>query len=216
MFEQLRRDQFLERQFLARFPRRISALAVGEFLGSGTPDVVLANFERARQRTVLSIAPSRGAFEFTTVEPLTDFGDSLRGVRNLLIADLNNDRIDDLLVIPEAPRTRIGFLTGKGGGLSLELQWIRDVYPSPEIIPAVEDVTGDGQADIVMLDELRGAIVALYGTGGGTFGPPVMIAPGSGVNGFSVGEFRHHGQFDLAITSGDQGVVSLLFNAFRP
>jgi len=218
MFEQLRDDQFLERQFLARFPRRLTALAVGEFQGSGTPDLVLATYDRAHQRTVLSIAPSRGAFEFSTVEPLLVVGDSLRGIRDLICADVDDDGVTDLLLIPEAPRTRIGFVKGepKQGGLSRELEWIRDVYPSRDILPAVDDVSGDGNSDIVMLDELRGAVVVLYGTGSGRFRPPAVIAPGSGINGLAVGRFRERRKADIAFTFGDQGIVTLLFDPFIP
>jgi hypothetical protein len=218
LFEQLRDDQFMERQFLARFPRRITALAVGAFRGGKTPDLVLATYDRARQRTVLSIAPSHGAFEFRTVEPLLVFGDSLRGVRDLVGADFDDDGVTDLLVIPEAPRTRIGLLKGtpERGVPVAELSWISDVYPSREVSPLVDDVTGDGHSDIVMLDELRGAVVVLCGTGAGTFRPPIVIAPGSGVNGLAVGQFRERGKSDLAVTFGDQGTVSLMFNPFNP
>jgi len=216
LFEQLRDDQFLERQFLARFPRQITALAVGAFEGGRTPDAILATYDHARQRTALSIAPSRGAFEFRTVEPLTIFGDTLRGIRDLFTADVDGDGNPDLLVIPEAPRIRMGLLRGLGhqGALSQELTWIRDVYPSRDIPPYVGDVSGDGIPDLVLLDELRGSVVALYGEGSGRFRSPVVIASGSGVHGLAVGDFRHHKTSDLAITFGDRGVVSLLFSPF--
>jgi len=213
LFEQLRGDQFLERQFSARFPRRITAMAAGEFQGSGAPDLVLATYDRTKQRTTLSLAPSRGSLEFTTVEPILVFGDSLRGVRDLMAADIDGEGTVDLLVVPDAPRTRLGVVRG-ARGLSANLLWINDVYPSRDIPPIVRDVTGDGRADIVLLDELRGAVVMLRGAGGGGFEAPREIAPGSGVNGMAVGAFRAAGSADLALTFGDQGIVTLLFETF--
>jgi hypothetical protein len=88
------------------------------------------------------------------------------------------------------------------------------VFPVEGLNVVVKDVNRDKLVDLVFLDGIREAVVALYGRRGGRFDDPVRVAPGRGVNGLEVGNIRGPQATDLVLSYGSRGVVSVLFSPF--
>jgi hypothetical protein len=181
------------------------ALAVGDFNGDGTPDLVSAN----TNGNSVSVLLGNGDGSF---QPAVNLPAGNRP-QQVVVADLNGDGIPDLAVLdrgaaPTFPGT-ISELFGNGDGT---FQPARTVlfHPGAEIFPAdltAGDFNGDGKLDLAVSETAIGGgaspdeIDVLPGNGDGTFGPSVSAALPLNANlrGLAVGDFNGDGELDLAV-----------------
>jgi len=183
----------------------VSALAVGDFTGDGTADVVAANYS-ADTVTVL-----RGNGD-GTLQSGNGFAAG-GGPTSVATGDFNLDGKLDVAVANERDGTIEGsstvtVLLGNGDG-SLS---------SPRTIPigsiswavASGDLNGDGLPDLAVANTLSTTVSVLLGNGTGTFPSPTTVAVGHGPESLAVGDFNVDGRPDVATTDMTSNVVSVL------
>ena len=190
-------------------------LAVGDFNGDGRPDVVTAN--DSIDGLTLYADRSDGSL---VAEPAVYTGAA--AARQLVTADLNGDGRLDVVTLDLAYTFHgdltVSALLGNGDGtFGVPIQ--TDVGPSASDI-ATGDFTGDGKADLAVLD---GETVQIFtGNGDGTFAPGASVDIGSPANARTLGthqvteaDLNGDGRPDLVISTtapdtGDATVTVLL------
>ena len=125
------------------------------------------------------------AFPIDT-DPVGGFYDSK--ISKVLVGDLNSDGRDDLVLFgrggdlsaTRTVETLLGTLNGDGTTHFSSANTYDDTYPlvADEAYPFLADVVpvgGDGNADVVYVENVGGTVVALRGNGGGALGTPVTM-----------------------------------------
>ncbi|MFH2047950.1 MAG: FG-GAP-like repeat-containing protein [bacterium] len=120
---------------------------------------------------------------------------------NLCVADLNSDGYNDFIWFDEhtalSPDWGMTYYFNNGDGtFSMAL---KDSTGSN--IMCAGDFDRDGNVDVAVvgaaLDDLHVAL--LFGTGGGSFAPPVKILPGIVVSGLATADLDHDGDNDIIV-----------------
>lgn len=169
------------------------ALAVGDVNGDGHADAVTAS-TGSREVTVHH---GDGAGGLT---PAGRFA-APASITTLLLANANGDDRPDLLV-------------GHREGLSLLVNNRRDGFAAPRALftgfpvrtVLSGDFTGDGQADIVVLDPDRNALTLLAASAAGEFSARPPVNAGAGPRRAVAADITQDGHLDVALLD-DRGVV---------
>ncbi len=215
LFEQISSGQFLERSIHANIPETILALTLDAFAPPGGYDLALVTNNPKTRMSTVSIARGSGDFGFGAARPMFSYPDSLANTRIALSGFINSDAHADLVLGLGPPRNAIAIAYGNGdGSFADSLVWIPGIQILRDDEFVIRDVNRDGIQDLVLLDGERNAVVAVYGTGRGTFGSPVAVAQGKGVTGLAVASLRKAGEDDLILSHGDRGTISILYSAF--
>jgi hypothetical protein len=215
LFEQISGEKFLESRYRAALPNRVKAAAVGDFTGNRMYDLVVVSEEPSSSSSTLSLALAKRGYDYSNVHSLFDLMDSSFVVREIYPVDLDQDDCLDVVLVGGPARPKLGIAFGDcDGGFRSGIDWIPGVFPVEGLDVVVKDVNRDRLVDLVFLDGIREAVVALFGRRGGRFDDPVRVAPGRGVNGLEVGNIRGPQANDLVLSYGSRGVVSVLFSPF--
>jgi hypothetical protein len=182
--------------------------ALGDFNGDGIPDVVTCDSGQRVINVYLAQAWNKFGPAITTV------ANDVAGCNGLFTGDFNGDHLLDLLVV-NSGGVDVWFGDGKGKftkGPSTRL----GTYNNTTKVFAVADVDGDGILDLcgVSTDRYnRGAVVFIFGTGDGKFGPGVS-PPIAKVSGNPVlGDFNEDGLLDVAVEgNGSKGGFTISLN----
>lgn len=208
-FEQINQSQFVERSFRSTLPTKIIALNVSEH--NAGYDLLFATNDK--RTTTISQALSEPSLEFKSAKPQFSFPDSTAATRWILSAYVNNDTLKDVAFALNAPRNAMGIWFGKTATRD-SIEWFEGVQPLSDDAIIVEDVNNDRIVDLVCLDALRRAVVAMYGTDRGPFRTPVVVAPAEGVRAIRVAPLRTIDELDLVLANSERGTVSVLMNPF--
>ena len=129
------------------------------------------------------------------------------------IADLDGDANLDLVVIHEQsdvyPEGGLSVLLGEGDG-TFGTYIHRVLLPSPGML-AVGDLTGDGDPDLVIAEDLfQDQLTVLVGNGDGTFGDLLPYNDVDDPSGVAIGELDGDGVLDVAVAERAQSRVVVL------
>jgi len=127
------------------------------------------------------------------------------------VGDFNGDGIPDLAVVNGAADT-VSVLLGNGNGTYTPAPGSPiAVGDAPDSV-AVGDFTGDGKADLAVVNASDDTVSILLGNGNGTFsaatGSPIAV--GTQPADVAVGDFTGNGKLDLAVTNFNDNTVSVL------
>ena len=130
-----------------------------------------------------------------------------RGPGNILIADVNGDKRQDLLVASAGIR-QIAVLLGQGDGRFAPRAEGPIEVPDPPTEVAVGDVNGDRHIDIAVGSHDSFRVVVLLGNGRGAFSAsPSSAMARDGVkphtHGVEIADFNNDGRADLATVNSD-------------
>ncbi len=150
-----------------------------------------------------------GAFTVASQALLSDLNDYRR---DLAVADVNGDRIPDLIVVNHDSGD-LSVLFGRGDGTFAPEQRV-DATAAPFAL-AVGDVNGDGKADLVVADSTAGPIqgVVRLGRGDGTFAPPIPLDLPPDTNyatwSLRLADFNRDGKLDIVLNTNISGTLLL-------
>jgi hypothetical protein len=119
-------------------------------------------------------------------------------------ADVNGDGIDDLLCT--GTDGSVGTLVNGGTGVftSTSTAWLPPINPRTL---AIDDVTGDGIADLLVSN---GALLIATGNGDGSYGTPADFGGFADASSFAIGRVDTDGFDDIVIANGP-GLVTPVF-----
>lgn len=198
-----------------------SSIAIADVNGDGKPDLVL-NGEYA---VGVMLGNGNGTFQ-----PVVTYPSGAIGANSVVVADVNHDGKPDIVVANGgsdfSPDGVVGILLGRGDG-TFEPVVIYDSGGAASVSIGVADVDGDGNTDILVLNECisngncaTGSVGVLLGKGDGTFQPGVGYASGApGATSLTIGDVSGDGKLDLAVAHcapkgsgcpGRTGVVGVL------
>jgi hypothetical protein len=138
------------------------------------------------------------------------------------VADLNNDRIPDIIVTNEQDSS-VTILLGKG---KVQFEEVKgSPFPAGHLVNdvAIGDFNKDGNLDLAFANHERKYLTVLLGDGKGHFNAapkspfPVEVIPHT--HGIATGDFNNDGRLDLVTDSWGNDQVEVLFgdsiNGFR-
>jgi FG-GAP-like repeat len=176
-----------------------ASVAVGDFNGTGGPDLVVANHDSDD----VSILLGNGSGGFTGP---TNFaaGD---GPFSVAVGAFDDDSYSDL-AITNYFSNRVSILLGDGaGGFNAGSSYPTGSQPRPVV---VANLNGDSNSDLVVGNHFSGNVSILLGDGSGGFTGPTNFAAGSGPHSVAVGDFGGTSGLDLAVANRFTNSVSIL------
>ena len=188
----------------------------GDFNGDGHADLAVAGFDSSSGQSELEVLQDNpdGTFLTTTTINLGTLD-----IYSLAVGDFNGDGRTDLAVAgTDESGAEVEVLLGNGDGTfqapTTNNQGSGSYAPSSVV---AGDLTGDGHADLAVLNGLTPACRCCCGNGDGTFQSPVTSQVPSEPGAAVTGDWNGDGLADLAvggddITSGEGEVDVLLGN----
>lgn len=179
------------------------SLAVGDFEGSGHPDVAAVQIGTSS----VEILHNNGNGTFTQTNEYDTGGSSQTFTPSLFVAtgDLNGDGKLDLAV---ATATGVTILLGNGDGTFQTPVSIAAGDASSML--ALADVNGDGKLDIVLGNMGSNYVTVLLGNGDGTFQAAIDSKAANAPQAIAVGDFNNDGKPDILVGSQVDKTVSVL------
>lgn len=174
-------------------------LAVGDFNGDGTQDIVTAEELQNRISIMLGVAGGFGAPTRFTVgnRPL-----------NVAVGDFNGDGKQDLAVTSHTTNN-VSVLLGDGSGSFGAPANIAAGAQSFSVV--VGDFNGDSKQDLATANDSANSVSVLLGDGAGGFGAPTNLGVGTGPSSVAVGDFNGDGNQDLVTANSGSANLSILF-----
>lgn len=129
------------------------------------------------------------------------------------VADLNNDRIPDI-VVANGGDSSVTILLGRGKGDFYEVKGSPFYAGCAPNDIAFADVNRDGQTDLVFANHTKKYLTVLAGKGDGTFTPlkgsPFAVGVVPHTHGVATADFNHDGFADLVTDSWGNDRIALL------
>jgi len=169
------------------------SVAIGDFNGDGTQDLVTANFES--DNVSVFLGNGDGTFRAATTI-------ALNSPNAVVVGDFNGDGRADLAVVNQYAAT-VSILLGNGNA-TFQPATTYSVGLYPWNI-AVGDFNSDGKADLVVANRSSSNLSVLLGNGDGTFAPAVNYLTPASPTSVTIGDFNGDGNPDL-MASTESGI----------
>ena len=185
--EQTQMPLFLEDR---QYPTGIgpNSIALGDFNGDGTPDLVVANYEG----NSLSVLLGNGDGTFRTH---VDYATGGSRATSVAVADFNGDNKSDVAVIDPGSNL-VSVLLGNGDG-TFQTHMNYPTGTDPSSI-AVADFNGDGKPDLAITHYIN-AVSVLLGNGDGSFQMYVDYPTANSATSVTVVDFNGDSKLDLLV-----------------
>jgi hypothetical protein len=205
-----------------------SSITTADVNGDGAPDLVIAHFcgkDCSEGSVDVLLGKADGTFQSPT--PYASGGGPALSVAT---ADINHDGTSDIVVANCAPigsvtcpdpgqkHGVVRVLLGSGNGTF----HVAGTYDSGGVgtrAVHLADITGDGELDLIVVNECdssatcaHGSIGILSGRGDGTFQPAVAIDTHFDVSAAAVADLNGDGALDVAVASRGNNRVGVLLN----
>ncbi|HEU4625336.1 MAG TPA: VCBS repeat-containing protein [Steroidobacteraceae bacterium] len=201
-----------------------SSIAAGDLTGTGTTDLVIANFAAGDVSVLLQTSPGSGQYQ-SAMNVATGGNPN-----DVVIADVNGDGKNDLVAADDAASGRVVILLQDPASAAHFLAPAGLATTNPAAGVAVGDLNGDGKPDIVAATSdtngNNGAIVVFYQdpANAGSFLAPVTFAGGAQPMAVKIADLNNDGLPDLAVANlgpgtdgtGASGATVLLQDAANP
>jgi len=133
--------------------------------------------------------------------------------RSIALGDFNRDGKPDVAVANSGNKT-VTVLRGNGNG-TFTLTATIPFSPAPPMFVVAGDFDGDGKLDLAVADSNttgNSTVTILLGNGDGTFAtqPAISLGLSAFNHSMAVGDFNGDGKLDIAVTSNQSNVVSIL------
>jgi subtilisin family serine protease/Tol biopolymer transport system component len=189
-----------------------SSLAVGQFNGTGSLDVAVANSDSDNVTILLD-------FNGTTFNSITNVGGMGRGPGSVVAADINGDTRPDLVTANEFSHTVTVLLNNGAGGFAAA-----QTIPAGGSFPfavAVGKLNDDEQLDLAVanfgsnnLGDPLGSVAVFLGGAGGAFQSPLVFRNQDGIGvspaSIAIADFNRDGRNDIATGNFRDNTVSIL------
>ncbi len=185
-------------------------VALGDVDGNGSLDIAVA--EHDSNAVTILVNDGKGRFAALPTRPEIAPSSVRPHTHAIAIADVNVDGKSDLIAT-SANAGAIAVMLGDGkGGFAHAAGSPMRVGRHPYDAIAIGDLNGDGKPDIVTPDMHGNAIVALLGSGSGTFahapGSPVAVDQRPGY--VAIGDVNRDGNLDAIASHDDYGILDIL------
>jgi hypothetical protein len=181
-------------------------IVTGDFNRDGKLDVAIAEYRTGTGRRVLTFfgdgrgGLGKGAGYAVGIAPL-----------DLAIGDFNGDGIPDLATAELHGGTSI--LLGAGDGTFAATRQYQAGLGAGSVIAT--DFDGDGNSDLLLLNEHSNNASVLFGRGDGTFQPAVSLPTGVYPDGLAVADFDGDGRLDFVLAATGSNVLDVHLNRTR-
>lgn len=182
----------------------VSAVAVGDFDGNGSPDVAVTTETNGEVRIYLG--DGAGGLTPYASNPVRS---GLSAPRALVAAELTGDGKVDLAVAASGGST-VHVLRNLGGGAFGEID-----SPTVGLNPsgiAAADLDGDGKTDLVTADNGAARVSVLRGNGTGTFAAALSFTVGTSPNAVAIADLGGTAAPDIAVATLTSPGLDLLVN----
>jgi uncharacterized repeat protein (TIGR01451 family) len=183
-----------------------ASVAVGDFNGDGSPDLVVANHALAQESYSVLMGNGDGTF----APYLIDFID-VQGPTEVRLGDLNADgKIDFAL----ASASSVPIYLGRGDG-TFQLSGDYPAFSAESV--EIADINADGKLDLAVPNNFthRRGVSIRFGNGAGGFGDPVEYDTGWVATWLAAADVNGDGTIDLAASSEAGSSVGILLNTCR-
>ena len=177
-----------------------SAISIGSFGSDTSTDLAVVN----SLSDSVSVLYGDGHGQFPAVET---FQVAARP-SFLIVGDTNRDGHQDLVVGSQFSES-IAILLGNGHQLTAPKTDKLSGTAHPSV---AEDLDGDGQMDLVNVDESAGMVEILPGTAPGEFGKPIRLYVGRDPHAVAIGDFDRDGRPDIAVAHRTTQTIAILLN----
>lgn len=179
----------------------IYRLTSSDFNHDGNLDLVVLSIERG----IAYILFGNGMGSFTGI---IDYPIATSTGVKPVIADLNNDGSNDIVIGHDSAVWGVSILFNNGNGGFTVQKLVPSRYFNSVV---VVDFNGDNNLDIIGGRINESNISVLYGLGNGTFNDPVIVAEISNPGDLAVADFDGDNKLDIAATREGYKAVTILY-----